>query len=125
MHIPETLRRFVERQTTMPVADLQDSDREEPRSPYGSYWYRAVACIRGRALVEPVVGQIFYDCTRLPQDDLVRAAEGPGLAVDGVDVAGWQMKLDARGRKALVAALYTAEWAYYAEHEKTGWWFAS
>ena len=36
-----------------------------------------------------------------------------------------RLRLDARGQKALVAALYTAEWAYYAEHEKTGWWFAS
>ena len=45
--------------------------------------------------------------------------------MDSVDVAGWQLKLDARGRKALVAALYTAEWAYYAEHEETGWWFPS
>ena len=45
--------------------------------------------------------------------------------MDSVDVAGWQLKLDARGQKALVAALYTAEWAYYAEHEETGWWFAS
>src|SRR3954451_10517023 len=43
--IPESLRRFVERQTTMPVTDLWDGDRKEQRSPYGSYWYRAVACI--------------------------------------------------------------------------------
>jgi hypothetical protein len=71
------------------------------------------------------VSQVCHDFTRLPQDDLVRAARGLGLEVDGVDVAGWQLKLDTRGRKALVAALYTAEWAYYAEHEKTGWWFAS
>ena len=47
------------------------------------------------------------------------------VGVDSVDVAGWQLKLDARGQKALVAALYTSEWAYYAEHETTGWWFAS
>ena len=68
---------------------------------------------------------MLHDFTRLPQDDLVRAARGLGLEVDSVDVAGWQLKLDARGQKALVAALYTAEWAYYAEHETTGWWFAS
>ena len=55
----------------------------------------------------------------------MRAARGLGLEVDGVDVAGWQLKLDARGQKALVAALHTAEWAYYAEHEETGRWFAS
>jgi hypothetical protein len=236
--LPESLQRFVARQTTRPVTDLGDGDAMEPRSPYGSYWYRAVACIllsgrvqakhdgtpnmtdvnrvgkeanfnqyltervgtflvasdvvrfdrhgryeagpnlaafwdrdgarlpavtrqavarlvghrtghplwhpkapedwcligllslwfmcfRGLALVESEVGQVLHDFTRLPQDDLVRAARGLRLAADGVDVAGWQLKLDARGQKALVAALYTSEWAYYAEHETTGWWFAS
>ena len=82
-------------------------------------------CFQGLALVESEVGQVLHDFTRLPQDDLVQAARGLGLEVDSVDVAGWQLKLDARGQKALVAALYTSEWAYYAEHEKTGWWFAS
>ena len=43
--LPESLRQFVARQTTMPVADLYDGDRKEERSPYGSYWYRAVTCI--------------------------------------------------------------------------------
>ena len=225
--LPESLRRFVERHTTRAAADLWKSDPKEQRSPYGSYWYRAVACIllsgrvqakhdgtpnmtdvnrvgkeanfnqyltervgtflvasdvvrsdrqgryeagpnlaafwdrddarlpaitrqavarlvghqtghpfwhpkapedwglieflslfftcfHGLALVESEVGQVLHDFTRLPQDDLVRAAQGLGLAVDGVDVAGWQLKLDARGQKALVAALYTAEWAYFA-----------
>ena len=45
LHVPESLRRFVERQTTMPIADLWDGDRKERHSPYGSHWYRAVACI--------------------------------------------------------------------------------
>ena len=45
LRIPESLRQFVERQKTMPIADLWDGDREERHSPYGSYWYRAVACI--------------------------------------------------------------------------------
>jgi hypothetical protein len=237
-HLPESLRRFVERQTTKAVTDLGDGDRKEQRLPYTSYWYRAIACIllagrvqskhdgtpnmtdvnrvgkegnfnqyltervgtflvaadvirfdrrgryepgpnlaafwdrdnarlpaitcqavarlvghqtghplwhpkapedwgliellslfytcfRGLALVEPEVGQVLYDFTRLPQDDLVRAARGLRLGVDCVDVAGWQLKLDTRGRKAVVAALYTAEWAYFAEKEDTGWWFAS
>ncbi|MBV8384401.1 MAG: hypothetical protein JOZ63_17470 [Planctomycetaceae bacterium] len=236
--LPESLQRFVARQTTRPVTDLGDGDAMEPRSPYGSYWYRAVACIllsgriqakhdgapnmtevnrvgkeanfnqhltgrigtflvasdvirfdrqgryeagpnlaafwdhdderlpaitrqavarlvgyqtghpfwhpkapedwglieflslfftcfRGRALVESEVGQVLHDFTRLSQDDLVQAAEGLGLEVDSVDVAGWRLKLDGRGQKALVAALYSSEWAYYAEHETTGWWFAS
>ena len=82
-------------------------------------------CFHGLALVESKVGQVLHDFTRLPQDDLVRAARGLRLEVDSVDVAGWQLKLDARGQKALVAALYTSEWAYFAKHEQTGWWFAS
>jgi hypothetical protein len=236
--LPESLRRFVERQTTMPVTDLWNGDRKEQHSPYGSYWYRAVACIllsgrvqakgdgapnmtdvnrvgkeanfnqylterigkflvasevvrfdrqgryeagpdraafwdhdaarlpaitrqavlrlvgyqtghplwhpkapedwclieflslfftcfRGLALVESKVGQILHDFTQLPEDDLIQVARGLGIASNRVDVARWSQRLDARAQKALVAALYTAEWAYYAEHKKTGWWFAS
>src|SRR3954464_14610236 len=43
--LPASLRQFVERQTTIPVADVWDGDPEEERSPYGSHWYRAVVCI--------------------------------------------------------------------------------
>src|SRR5512147_1661267 len=206
--LPESLGRFVERQTTRPVADLWGGDREGQHSPYGSYWYRAVACVllsgrvqakhdgtpnmtdvnrvgkeanfnqyltervgtflvasdvvrfdrqgryeagpnlaafwdrdqmrlpvitrqavarlvghqtghpfwhpkapedwcligllsllfmcfRGLALVESEVGQVLHDFTRLPQDDLVQAARGLGLVADSVDVAGWQLRLDA------------------------------
>jgi hypothetical protein len=238
--IPESLRRFVERQTTMPVTDLRDGDRKQERSPYGSCWYRAVACIllsgrvqaksdgtpnmtdvnrigkeanfnqylterigtfliamgviqfdrqsrynagpnlpafwdhdaarlpaitrqavlrlvgyqtghpfwhpkppedsclieflslfftcfRGLALVESEVGQIFHDFAQLPEDDLVQAAQGLGIASDRIDVVRWKKKLDARGQKALVASLYTSEWGYYAEPKtkKIGWFFAS
>jgi len=34
--LPESIRRFVERQTTMPVADLWEVDSKELRSPYGT-----------------------------------------------------------------------------------------
>jgi hypothetical protein len=235
--LPASLRQFVERQSTVLVTDLWEGDPNERSSPYGSYWYRAVACIllsgrvqakydgtpnmtdvnrvgkeanfnqhltarigrflvamgviqfdrqnrydagpnlavfwghdaarlpaitrqavlrlvgyqtdhpfwhpkapedsclieflslfltcfRGLALVESEVGQIFYDFTLLPPDDLIQAARELGLAMDDVDIARWKKRLDARGQKALVAALYTAEWAYYAEHKTTGWWFA-
>ncbi len=235
--VPESLRQFVERQTIVPVTDLWRRAPEEQQSPYGSYWYRAVACMllsgriqpkadgapnmtdanrlgkeanfnqhliervgkllvamgairgdrqgryeagpnlaafwdhdvdrlraitrqavlglvnhqtgtpswrpkavddsylidflslffasfRGLALVESEVGQVFHDFSLLPTDDLIQAAQGLGLGTDAVDVAGWRQRLDAKGQKALVAALYTAEWAYYAEHEKTGWYFA-
>ena len=51
--LPESLRRFVERQTTVPVADLWKRDPEDRRSPYGSYWYRAVACMLLSGRVQP------------------------------------------------------------------------
>jgi hypothetical protein len=238
--LPESLWQFVERQTTRPVTALREGDRKEERSPYGRYWYRAVACLllsgrvqakhdgtpnmtdvkrlgkeanfnqyltqrigtllvamgviqfdlenrydagpnlatfwdqdetrlptvarqavlrlvghhtghplwhpkapedgclieflslfsmcfRGLALVESDVGRIFHDFTRLPEDDLIEAARGLGVASDRVDVAAWRKRLDARGQKALITALYTSEWAYYAETKtnKTGWFFAS
>ncbi len=238
LRVPESLRRFVERQTTMPIADLWDGDRKERHSPYGSHWYRAVACIllsgrvhakndgapnmtdvnrvgkeanfnqhltervgnflvamgavrhdrqgryeagpdlaafwdhdvgrlptitrqavlhivqrhtgyqpwrpttihhahlieflvlffacfRGRALVESRVGQVFHDFGQLPKEDLIRAAQELGLKVDDVDSYGWKHWLDDKGQRALIAALYEAEWAYYAEREKVGWFFAS
>jgi hypothetical protein len=238
--IPESLRQFVERQTTMPVMNLWDDNPKEERSPYGSYWYRAVACLllSGRvqakfdgtpnmtdvnrlgkeanfnqyltqrigtflvamgaiqfdrqnrydagpnlaafwnhdatrlpaitrqavlrvvghlsghpfwhpkppedsclieflslffrcfeeqALIDSEAGQIFHDFAQLSEDDLIEAARGLEITADRVDVARWKKRLDARGQKALVSALYTSEWAYYAEPEKkkTGWFFAS
>jgi hypothetical protein len=35
--LPESLRRFVARQTTMPVTDLGNGDAMEQHSRYGSY----------------------------------------------------------------------------------------
>jgi len=51
--VPESLRRFVERQTTVPVSDIWKSDPKEQRSPYGSHWYRAVACMLLSGRVQP------------------------------------------------------------------------
>jgi hypothetical protein len=238
LRLPESLRQFVERQKTMPIADLWDGDLQEQDSPYGSCWYRAVACIllsgrvkakydgapnmtdvnrvgkeanfnqyltervgkflvaleavrfdhqgryeagpslaafwahdgsrlstftrqavlrlvryqtgdhfrhprnddashliaflslffacfRGLALVESEVGQVFHDFSSLPPDDLLQGIRGLGLVADGVDAEEWQRFLDDKGRKALVSALYTAEWAYFAKPKQAGWWFAS
>jgi hypothetical protein len=236
--LPASLRQFVEQQTTLPVTDLWDGDPKESPSPYGSHWYRAVACIllsgrvqakfdgtpnmtdvnrvgkeanfnqyltqrigtflvaldvirfdrrngyeagpnlaafwdqdaarlpaitrravlrlvghgtnhafwhpkdpedsclieflslffmcfSGRALAESEIGGILADFARLPEDDLIQAARGLGIARDRVDVARWQKRLDPRGQKALVSALYTSEWAYCAAPKETGWFFAS
>jgi hypothetical protein len=237
--IPQSLRQFVERQTTMPVTDLWDDNPKEERSPYGTYWYRAVACLllsgrvqakydgtpnmtdvnrlgkeanfnqyltqrigtwlvamgaiqfdrqnrydagpnlaafwdhdaaslptitrqavlrlvgyqtnhplwhpklpedwclieflslffgcfEGKALIESEIGQTFHDFAQMPEDDLIEAAQGLEIATNRVDGARWKKELDAKGQKALVAALYTSQWAYYAEtKKKTGWFFAS
>ena len=102
-----------------------------PKAPEDSYLIEFLSlfftCFRGLALVESEVCQIFDDFTRLPEDELIQAARGLGIADDRVDVAAWRKRLDARGQKALVTALYTSEWAYYAEPKKmkTAWFFAS
>lgn len=51
--LPDSIREFVESQSTMPVADLWKVDLEEHRSPYGSCWHRAVACILLSGRVRP------------------------------------------------------------------------
>ena len=107
-------------QTGVPFWDPKDDD-----SHLIEFLSLFFACFRELALVESEVGQVFHDFSLLPQDDLIHAARGLELALDDVDVAGWERRLDARGQKALVAALYTAEWAYYTQHKKTDWWFAS
>ncbi len=83
------------------------------------------ACFRGRALVESRVGQVLHDFGQLPKDDLIRAAQGVGLKESDVVSYGWKYWLDDKGQRALVAALYEAEWAYYADREGVGWFFAS
>jgi hypothetical protein len=83
------------------------------------------ACLRGRALVESRVGQVFHDFGQLPKEDLIRAARKLGLKEGDVDSYFWKYWLDDKGQRALVDALCEAEWAYYAEREKVGWIFAS
>jgi len=43
--VPGTIRRFVQQQTTLPVAELWKHDPKEDRSYYGSYWQRAIVCM--------------------------------------------------------------------------------
>ena len=84
------------------------------------------SCFHERALVETEVGRIFHDFTQLPEDDLIRTARGLEIKSGRIDVAEWNKRLDAKGQKALIAALYKSEWAYLAEPNKTkGWFYAS
>ncbi|SIN87308.1 hypothetical protein SAMN05444166_1377 [Singulisphaera sp. GP187] len=83
------------------------------------------ASFQGLALVEAKVGETFHAFALLPEDDLIEAGRGLGLALTGVSIAGWRRMLNTKGQNALIAAINTAEWAYGASAEKTDWYFAS
>ncbi len=51
--LPATIRRFIEDQATRPASDLGKVRRSELKSPYGSYWYRAIACMMLSGRVQP------------------------------------------------------------------------
>ncbi len=51
--LPKQIQAFVEQQHTVPVAKLFQNDLAESPSPYGSYWYRAVACMLLSGRVQP------------------------------------------------------------------------
>ncbi len=51
--LPESLPQFVAQTRTKPVADLWKYDPKEHHSSYGSYWYRAIACILLSGRVQP------------------------------------------------------------------------
>jgi hypothetical protein len=235
---PDSVQEFVGRQTTLPVSELWKPDPKALFLPYGSYWYRAVACMllggrvspksdgypnrtdinrvceeanfnqflfetvgrflvaadvvgmerysyyregqnlavfwshdvnglrrasrqgvtaltrdgagtkawtvardaptgladlltlffgafKGLALQRHGVGQAIHDFAGLPQTDLARLGKALGVQVDSGAVAEWQPALNEKGQRALIDALYSAEWAYYGEHRNAGWVFAS
>ena len=43
--LPLTIKRLVDQQTTRPVTEVWDNDPEDQFSPYGTYYYRAIACM--------------------------------------------------------------------------------
>ena len=51
--LPEALREFVARQPTIEVKKLSSADPEDKFSPYGTYYYRAVACVLLSGRVNP------------------------------------------------------------------------
>ncbi|MSU76838.1 MAG: hypothetical protein EXS16_01960 [Gemmataceae bacterium] len=232
--LPSVIERFVKKQNTIPITDLLKPDAEPPFSPYGSYWFRAVAamlrsgrvaaksndspnltdvnrickeanfnqhffdriakllvaakvvgvdrrnqygegvnhasfwnhrrkelteilraavlqmiedntgylawrptmaihaslieflilfftCFHGRALREDQLGQVMHDLCLLPESDLKKLGASAGLKTKDVSLHGWKHWLDEKGQKALLSALYTAEWAYYGKQQKIGW----
>ena len=73
----------------------------------------------GRALREDQIGKMMLEFCRLPEPDLRKFAANAGQKT--ADVSGWKHWLDEKGQQALLSALYTTEWAYYAERQKIGW----
>lgn len=51
--LPASIRRFVEDQQTRPASEIGKVRRSELRSPFSSYWYRAVACAMLSGRVHP------------------------------------------------------------------------
>jgi hypothetical protein len=82
-------------------------------------------CFDGRALPEDQVGLVMFAFSRLPPEELSRAARALKLEANGYERATWHLWLDEKGQKALLSALYTAEWGYAAEHPKKIWFFPS
>ncbi len=79
----------------------------------------------GRALREDEAGGVMRRLAELPAKDLSASAKGLKLGVTEARAAAWQDWLDEKGQKALLSAVYLAEWAYVAEREKTEWVFPS
>ena len=75
----------------------------------------------GKALREDQIGRVMFDFCQLPEPDLQRLATIAGLKKNEVSRYHWKHWLDEKGQKDLLSALYTAEWAYYDEQQKTGW----
>jgi hypothetical protein len=51
--LPATIRHFIEEQATRPASELGKVRKSELKSPYGSYWYRAIACMMLSGRVQP------------------------------------------------------------------------
>jgi hypothetical protein len=51
--LPATIRHFIEEQATRPVSDVSKVRKSDLKSPYGSYWYRAIACMMLSGRVHP------------------------------------------------------------------------
>jgi hypothetical protein len=77
------------------------------------------SCFHDRALPEGQAGSTFAAFSRLPPEDLQKAAKAMRVGVDRWPVSGWHYWLDEKGQKALLHALYTTEWAWCGEHNRT------
>ncbi len=82
-------------------------------------------CFDRRALRKDQVGPMMLDFSRLPETDLKSVAVDAGIRNGQMRRFDWEPWLDERGQRALLSALYTAEWLYYDEWQGVGWVFPS
>jgi hypothetical protein len=83
------------------------------------------ACFRGMALPESKVGKVLGGFSRLPEEDLARAAKVLGIKVNRNRLSEWHHWLDNAGQTALISALYVAECAYRVEEGRQTWFLPS
>jgi hypothetical protein len=83
------------------------------------------AGFHGKALREDQLGKVMHDFCQLPDSDLKSVAVSAGLKKSDVSRDEWAHWLNKAGQRALLSALYTAEWVYYDERQKVGWVFPS
>lgn len=80
---------------------------------------------QGLAIREDQFGQAMHGMTHLPEADVVRLGKGLGIKKSEIKLYDWEHWLDEKGQKAMLTALYGAEWLYFVEHKKAGWVFPS
>lgn len=51
--LPATIRHFIEDQATRPVSEPGAVRKSDLKFPYGTYWYRAIACMMLSGRVQP------------------------------------------------------------------------
>ena len=83
------------------------------------------ACCKGLALPEQQIGKTLFDFSMLPEEDLLRLARSLGIEANGLRVDDRRRWLDAKRQKALISALYAAEWAYWDARDRQSWFFPS
>jgi hypothetical protein len=76
---------------------------------------------------EEQFGRLLLEFAQLPAADLIKAARALKLKLTEQDCARWSHWLNDRRQKAVLQALYTAEWAYFTPQGdgRTGWLAAS
>ncbi len=75
----------------------------------------------GLAVEEKSFGQVLYDFSQLPKQDLKRLAKDLGEALAEDEISDWERWLDEKGREAMLDALYLCYWAYVDDAKKPKW----